>query len=143
MPKIPIDIIGDNEVKILEYLPEPNANEQEDAYLVRCVPVLYPEYYDQIVATALCADKLQRKITVTTLKKIMKAEKMSAFDKKRLEFQIQLALKQLKEKGIDISMAAEGGTTYPWDECIADQIKQYGDEETAKNVCGAIKAQNS
>lgn len=29
---------------------------------------------------------------------------------------------------------------YPWEECIADQIKQYGDEETAKKVCGAIKA---
>lgn len=29
---------------------------------------------------------------------------------------------------------------YPWDECIADQVARYGDEETAKKVCGAIKA---
>ena len=29
---------------------------------------------------------------------------------------------------------------YPWEECIDDQIKAYGDEETAKKVCGAIKA---
>ena len=29
---------------------------------------------------------------------------------------------------------------YPWDQCIIDQTKQYGDEETAKKVCGAIKA---
>lgn len=29
---------------------------------------------------------------------------------------------------------------YPWEECIADQIARYGDEETAKKVCGAIKA---
>jgi len=29
---------------------------------------------------------------------------------------------------------------YPWDACIEDQIKAYGDEETAKKVCGAIKA---
>lgn len=29
---------------------------------------------------------------------------------------------------------------YPWDECIADQLARYGDEETAKKVCGAIKA---
>lgn len=28
---------------------------------------------------------------------------------------------------------------YPWDQCIADQMKQYGDEETAKRVCAAIK----
>ena len=29
---------------------------------------------------------------------------------------------------------------YPWDQCIADQTERYGDEETAKKVCGAIKA---
>ena len=37
------------------------------------------------------------------------------------------------EKGIE--MAA-----YPWDECIADQTARYGDEETAKKVCGYIKS---
>lgn len=30
--------------------------------------------------------------------------------------------------------------SYPWDECVADQTARYGDEETAKKVCGAIKA---
>ncbi|NOJ28296.1 MAG: hypothetical protein DA330_09835 [Nitrososphaera sp.] len=30
---------------------------------------------------------------------------------------------------------------YPWDQCMADQMRQYGDEETARKVCGAIKAQ--
>jgi hypothetical protein len=68
MAKIPLDIIGDNEEKILEYLPTPKANEREDAYLERCIIVLYPEYYDQTMATALCADKYQRKTTVTNLK---------------------------------------------------------------------------
>jgi len=29
---------------------------------------------------------------------------------------------------------------YPWEECIADQMERYGDEETAAKVCGAIKA---
>jgi hypothetical protein len=29
---------------------------------------------------------------------------------------------------------------YPWEECVADQLERYGDEETAKKVCGAIKA---
>ena len=37
------------------------------------------------------------------------------------------------EKGIE--MAA-----YPWDECIADQTARYGDEETARKVCGYIKS---
>jgi hypothetical protein len=31
---------------------------------------------------------------------------------------------------------------YPWEQCIADQIKQYGDEEIANKVCGKIKAEN-
>jgi hypothetical protein len=29
---------------------------------------------------------------------------------------------------------------YDWDQCVADQMERYGDEETAKKVCGAIKA---
>ena len=37
------------------------------------------------------------------------------------------------EKGIDLA-------AYPWDECIADQTARYGDEETAKKVCGYIKS---
>jgi hypothetical protein len=32
--------------------------------------------------------------------------------------------------------------SYPWDECISDQMENYGDEEIAKRVCGAIKAGN-
>lgn len=35
-----------------------------------------------------------------------------------------------------------GFAEYPWDECMDDQMKQYGDEEIAKKVCGAIKAGN-
>ena len=33
--------------------------------------------------------------------------------------------------------------SYPWDQCIADQIKAYGDKATAEAVCGKIKAENS
>lgn len=29
---------------------------------------------------------------------------------------------------------------YPWDQCISDQMARYGDEDTAKKVCGKIKA---
>ena len=60
---IPIEIIGDNEEKILEYLPDIKSGETEDAYLNRCVIVLYPEYYDEQGAYSLCADKYQRIIT--------------------------------------------------------------------------------
>mgnify|MGYP003624379477 CR=1 FL=1 len=29
--------------------------------------------------------------------------------------------------------------SYPWDDCIRDQMKEYGDKETAEKVCAAIK----
>lgn len=32
---------------------------------------------------------------------------------------------------------------YPWEQCIEDQTKAYGDEEIAKKVCGKIKAENA
>ena len=141
---IPIAIIGDNEEKILDYLPEPKGNEQEDKYLERCVPCLYPKYYDQQQATSLCADKLQRKNTITTMKsqnlKSMKSEKMSAFERNKLDFQVKLAVAELRGRGINL---AEEGTSYDWNTCIADQIKQYSDKDVAERVCGAIKAQNS
>lgn len=141
MAKIPIEIIGDNEEKILEYLPEPTANEEEDPYLARCIVVLYPEYYDQTIATALCADKYQRKTTVTNLKKqnlnTMKAKPMSDFDRKKLEFQVMLLKKELAEKGIRL---AEEGTSYPWDTCIAEQTEKYG-ADSAERICGWIKSE--
>lgn len=31
---------------------------------------------------------------------------------------------------------------YPWDDCIKDQMKQYGDMETAEKVCGSIRAKS-
>jgi hypothetical protein len=141
---IPLDIIGDNEVKILEYLPNVKAGEMEDPYLNRCVPVLYPEYYDQTMATSLCADKYQRKVTVTNLSKeitkLMKPTK-NTFEDNRIKFRAALAVADARANGIELKFAEEGGGAYPWDECIADQIKQYGDEETAKKVCGYIKSQ--
>jgi hypothetical protein len=32
--------------------------------------------------------------------------------------------------------------SYPWDKCIADQTKAYGDKATAEAVCGKIKSEN-
>jgi hypothetical protein len=36
----------------------------------------------------------------------------------------------------------EAKEKYPWDECIKDQMDQYGSKETAEKVCGAIKAKS-
>lgn len=144
LAKIPVEIIGDNEEKILEYLPSVKSHEEEDPYLNRCVPVLYPEYYDQTVATALCADKYQKVITVsdrrrteTQLKNlnIMKAKPMSDFDRNKLDFLVRFTEAKLRGEGILLA-------DYPWDECIADQVARYGDQATAEAVCGKIKAES-
>lgn len=34
---------------------------------------------------------------------------------------------------------AGGPGSFPWDECMTKMMKQYGDEDTAKKVCAAIK----
>ncbi len=31
---------------------------------------------------------------------------------------------------------------YPWDQCMTDMMDKYGDEETAKKVCGMIRSQH-
>lgn len=45
------------------------------------------------------------------------------------------------QAGIEAMSDEEAKEKYPWDDCIADQMKQYGDKETAEKVCGKIKAQ--
>lgn len=30
---------------------------------------------------------------------------------------------------------------YPWDDCMRDQMERYGDEDTARKVCGMIRAE--
>ena len=142
MAAIPIEIIGDNEEKILKYLPIVRPHETESNYLNRCSPVLYPEYVDQQKAVSICADRYQRKVTISdTGKQDVDMSKMSPFERKQLEFQVQLALKGLREKGIPLNFAEEGGGSYPWEECIDDQIARYGDQDTAERICGYIKSE--
>jgi len=49
------------------------------------------------------------------------------------------AIHSKAEKGM------EGGqfAAYPWDQCMQDQLDKGYDEETAKKICGKIKAENA
>jgi hypothetical protein len=38
------------------------------------------------------------------------------------------------------TQARRGPGTYPWDQCIDDQMEQYGSMDRAKRVCGRIRA---
>lgn len=107
-------------------LPKKKEGESKDQFISRCTGELYPAEYDQRQALAVCYN-------IWEGKEIEAMKTKSPFQRKAEEFQIQLATAEAKMKGIELE-------DYPWDECIADQTKRYGDAETAKNICGWIKA---
>lgn len=45
-------------------------------------------------------------------------------------------------EGGEFDMLNGNFADYPWDKCIADQVKAYGSKDIAERVCGAIKAEN-
>ena len=53
----------------------------------------------------------------------------------------QEVLKRRKKKIADKSYQykTKNMEKYPWDQCIEDQMKEYGDRETAEKVCASIK----
>ena len=102
-------------------IPKPESAEQQDEYVGRCMKEIGSEY-EQDQALAICY--------ATYEKENMSKNKFSEF---RIKTQMGLAKKDAESKGILLA-------DYPWDECIADQTERYGDEETAKKVCGYIKS---
>jgi len=48
--------------------------------------------------------------------------------------------KQKNESSLQYVSRLMAEKKYPWEDCMRDQVKQYGSEEIAKKVCGAIKA---
>jgi len=108
-------------------IPNPSKGEAEDAFVSRCMTEIGSEY-DQEQALAICYASYE--------KGNMSKNKFSEY---RIKAQMHLAAKDAFNRGINL--AEEGGGSYPWDECIADQEARYGDEETAKKVCGYIKSE--
>ena len=152
-------------------IPKPQGAEQEDKYISRCISEIASEYDVEGQAYAVCKSTYDKdsmsKIKDTSAKVMARI----AYDTKYRGINLQAAgledacwdgyiaigtkdmdgrevpncvpikeeaSKIQMEKGINL---AEDGTSYPWDECIADQTARYGDEETAKKVCGYIKSE--
>jgi hypothetical protein len=108
-------------------IPNPNKGEVEEDFIGRCMQEIGSEY-EQEQGLAICY--------ATYEKGNMSKNKYSEF---RIKAQMSVAVKDAMKRGINL--AEEGGGSYPWDECIADQEARYGDEETAKKVCGYIKSE--
>lgn len=121
---------------IYDKLPEPTAEEGEEAYIERCIPVLYPDEFDQQQAASFCADHYGNIATMGMKKQNFKS--MGTKSKNRFGINLELAQKQiaeyqLKQEGVNLA-------EYPWDECIADQLDRGYSEESANNICGYIKS---
>lgn len=58
----------------------------------------------------------------------------------KLRLSTQESIGKKKEEEVLAPSKVVNLAEYPWDECIADQVARYGDEETAKRICGWIKA---
>lgn len=126
--------------------------------------------YDQRTATAMCADRYENSNTLLKKETKMSNDSMNRVARNiKLYFAEEPSLEDACWEGyVAIGMKeqdgrmvpncvpvaeemkkvmsekfadGEGAGSYPWDECIADQTARYGDEETAKKVCGYIKSE--
>jgi hypothetical protein len=111
-------------------IPKPNKGEKQNDYVGRCMSAIGSEYDTNEQAVAVCINTFEKgNMSSNPTERV--AQKMNS-----IRF-IRLA-KDADE--IRTELADEGGS-YPWDDCIADQTERYGDEETAKKVCGYIKSE--
>ncbi len=71
-------------------------------------------------------------------------EKVELDQMKVKYYRALLDARMLKEFGYntkkDVYSTKISLESYPWEQCIIDQMETYGDKETAEKVCGSIKA---
>ena len=143
-------------------IPVPTAAETQNDYVGRCMSEIGSEYDSNEQAVAICISTYQNgTMSKSTEQRV--SDKLSgihllegledscwdgyvAIGTKELDGREVPNCVPIKEEASKIQMEknynfAEGGTSYPWDECIADQTARYGDEETATKVCGYIKSE--
>jgi len=146
---------------------KPGKTEDESTFIGRCIGEEVSAGYEQDQAAAICysywrKDKMS-KIKDTSAKVMAKVaydtdfRGINLFAEEGLEGAcwdgyIAVGMKELdgrmvpncvpvKEEMKKIQMEKQIELAdYPWDECIIDQTARYGDEETAKKVCGYIKS---
>lgn len=112
-------------------IPKPTSGESQNDYVGRCMHEIASEYDTNEQAVAICISTYQK----GNMKKSMEASVNQKMAGIQLLFEAQTADKHMVE------FAPQGeGKSFPWDECIAKMVDEYGDEDTAKKVCGMIKS---
>ena len=61
---------------------------------------------------------------------------------RKIKVDLSKVVSKIDVEGDEFDMLNGSFADYPWDKCIADQIKAYGSKDIAERVCGAIKAEN-
>jgi hypothetical protein len=116
-------------------IPQPNKGEKQNDFVGRCMDAIGSEYDSNEQAVAVC---------VSTYDKANKSKDTMSRVQLRVNGIRMIELASFTDEILSkVKLAEEGGGNYPWEDCIADAEARYGDEETAKKVCGAIKAENS
>lgn len=111
-------------------IPNPSSGESQNDYVGRCMHEIASEYDTNEQAVAICISTYQKgNMSKSTEERV--AMKTAGI---RLAYNAELADKHMEE------FAPEGEGSFPWDECIAKMVDEYGDEETATKVCGMIKS---
>jgi hypothetical protein len=111
-------------------IPKVESGESQNDYVGKCMHAIASEYDTNEQAVAICINTYEKtNMSKSTEQRV--AQKMAGI---RLIFEAQEADKIISE------LAAKGEASYPWDQCIEDQTKQYGDKDTAEKVCGYIKS---
>lgn len=147
-------------------IPKPKSNEDQNTYVGRCMSAISDEYDTNEQAVAICISTYQRdnmsKITNPAEKVMARVKFDHDFRGIKLaddglegacwEGYVAIGMKELDGRMVPNCVPADEEmkkiemekqislADYPWDECIIDQTARYGDEETAKKVCGYIKS---
>jgi hypothetical protein len=112
-------------------IPRPTSGENQNDYVGRCMHEIASEYDTNEQAVAICINTYEKGNMSKTAEGRV-ASKLAG---------IPLLFAAREADIIIAKMAEEGGGSYPWDECIADQTAKYGDKDTAERVCGYIKSE--
>jgi len=111
-------------------IPNVNSGETQNDYVGRCMSAIASEYDTNEQAVAICINTYEKG---NMSKDMMNRVAMKVNGIRMIELAADA-------DAIKTELAEDGGS-YPWEECIADQTARYGDEETAKKVCGYIKSE--
>lgn len=140
-------------------IPTPKSEETEQEFVSRCIGEIYDEY-GQEQSAAICYNTYRSETNMTRESKIvsqLRELNYRGIDLTKLaedeglegacwDGYVAIGMKELDGRMVPncvpIKEELKGVKLedYPWDECIADQMAKYENEETAQKICGWIKS---